>query len=148
MALLFRYYLRFLAWCSILLITFFVGTVLLMVLAFGVQSYFAAGVDAKYSPPPPSPNPIKATSSDRPLYQALGFAKITPPSSITFEEIKNAYRQLVMQFHPDRQVHASDRMKKEAAVKIKDITFAYDILSDPERWAIYDATGSTKEKQL
>ncbi|RUM87971.1 MAG: molecular chaperone DnaJ [Thermodesulfatator sp.] len=52
------------------------------------------------------------------------------------EEIKRAYRRLALKYHPDR--NPGDR---EAEEKFKEISEAYEVLSDPEKRAVYDAQG-------
>ncbi len=52
------------------------------------------------------------------------------------EEIKRAYRKLAMKYHPDR--NSGD---EEAAMKFKEATEAYDVLSDPEKRERYDRYG-------
>ena len=52
------------------------------------------------------------------------------------EEIKKSYRRLAMQYHPDRNAAA------DAEEKFKDISEAYQILSDPDKRAHYDRFGS------
>jgi curved DNA-binding protein CbpA len=49
------------------------------------------------------------------------------------DEIKRAYRKLVFRYHPDR--NPSDQ---EAAVKLKQIMEAYDVLSNSEKRTSYD----------
>ncbi|MBN1479834.1 molecular chaperone DnaJ [candidate division KSB1 bacterium] len=51
-------------------------------------------------------------------------------------EIKKAYRQLAMQYHPDRNPD-----NKEAEEKFKQIGEAYAVLSDPQKRAHYDRFG-------
>ncbi len=62
------------------------------------------------------------------LYDILGISK-----SATDSEIKSAYRKLARKMHPD--LHPND---KKAAEKFKDITSAYDILSNKDKKAKYD----------
>ncbi len=52
------------------------------------------------------------------------------------DEIKQAYRKLAMQFHPDRNGGS-----KEAEERFKEITEAYDVLRDPQKRAAFDRYG-------
>jgi molecular chaperone DnaJ len=65
------------------------------------------------------------------LYKALGVSK-----KASDEEIKKAYRKLARKYHPDRN---PDDPKAEE--KFKEISAAYDVLSDPEKRKEYDAGG-------
>lgn len=65
---------------------------------------------------------------DNSLYDLLDVHK-----SATDEEIKKNYRRLAKEFHPDKNPDAGD--------KFKEISFAYEVLSDPEKRKIYDRYG-------
>ncbi len=58
------------------------------------------------------------------------------PRHATQEEIKKAYRRLALKYHPDR--NPGD---EKAAERFKEISEAYEVLSDPQKRAIYDAQG-------
>ena len=63
-------------------------------------------------------------------YAALGV-----PRDATGEQIKRAFRKLAMQVHPD----VTDDPKAEE--KFKSVNEAYEVLSDPQKKAIYDRGG-------
>ena len=65
------------------------------------------------------------------LYDELGLSP-----RCTFDEIKQRYRALAQQHHPDKGGD-EDHFKK--------IKLAYEVLSDPSRRAEYDATGKIEE---
>jgi DnaJ family protein B protein 4 len=50
------------------------------------------------------------------------------------EEIKKAYRKAALKWHPDR--HQSD--KEVAEKKFKEISEAYEVLSDKNKRVVYD----------
>ncbi|XP_065851963.1 uncharacterized protein [Euphorbia lathyris] len=53
------------------------------------------------------------------------------------DDLKKAYRKLAMKWHPDK----NPKNKKDAEAKFKQISEAYDVLSDPQKRAIYDQYG-------
>ena len=68
----------------------------------------------------------------RDYYELLGVAK-----DATEDEIKKAYRQLAKKYHPD----LNPDNKEEAEAKFKEVTEAYEVLSDTEKRARYDRFG-------
>ncbi len=67
-------------------------------------------------------------------YEVLGI-----PRGATSEAVKAAYRKRAQQAHPDRDSSAGSGERFQA------IQRAYEVLSDPERRAQYDATGRMDE---
>ncbi len=67
-------------------------------------------------------------------YERLGV-----PSNATEAEIKKAFRNLALRYHPDRNTGS-----KESEEKFKEINEAYSVLSDPEKRARYDQFGSAE----
>ncbi len=68
---------------------------------------------------------------EKDLYAALGVAR-----TATEDEIRTSYRRLARQYHPD--VNPND---KSAEDRFKEVAYAYDVLSDPEKRARYDEFG-------
>ena len=69
--------------------------------------------------------------SKRDYYEVLGVGR-----GANQEEIKKAYRQLALKFHPDR-----NPSNKEAEEKFKEASEAYEVLSDAHKRARYDQFG-------
>jgi molecular chaperone DnaJ len=68
--------------------------------------------------------------ASRDYYEVLGV-----PRGASKEQVKDAYRKLALQFHPDRN------KSPEAEERFKEITEAYAVLSDDEKRSQYDAYG-------
>ncbi len=65
-------------------------------------------------------------------YEVLGVDR-----NASQEEIKKAYRELAKKYHPD----LNPNNRREAEEKFKEITEAYEVLSDPQKRAQYDRFG-------
>ncbi|KAF6993521.1 hypothetical protein CFC21_010401 [Triticum aestivum] len=63
-------------------------------------------------------------------YKVLGVGR-----GATDDELKKAYRRLVMKYHPDKNP------SPQADTLFKQVSVAYDVLSDPDKRAIYDQYG-------
>jgi len=72
-------------------------------------------------------------STKRDYYEILSVKK-----NATLDEIKKAYREMAMRYHPDRVPH---EQKKEAEEKFKEMSEAYAVLSDSQKRALYDQYG-------
>src|ERR1044071_486824 len=69
------------------------------------------------------------------FYDLLGV-----PKNADEKDIKAAYRKLARKYHPD--VNPND---KTAEAKFKEVSEAYEVLSDPEKRKLYDQFGSNWE---
>ncbi|PIK61911.1 putative dnaJ protein-like 1-like [Apostichopus japonicus] len=66
----------------------------------------------------------------RDFYSVLGISR-----DASEDEIKKAYRKMALKFHPDKN------KSKEAEEKFKDVSEAYEVLSDKKKKEIYDQYG-------
>jgi len=69
--------------------------------------------------------------SKRDYYEVLGIGK-----NASQEEIKRAYRKLALKYHPDKNPG-----NKEAEERFKELSEAYEVLSDSQKRATYDQFG-------
>ena len=69
-------------------------------------------------------------ATKRDYYEVLGLSK-----GASEDEIKKAYRKLSKKYHPDIN------KEPDAEEKFKEVSEAYEILSDPQKRAAYDQYG-------
>lgn len=72
-----------------------------------------------------------SVAEKRDYYEVLGVSR-----SATADEIKKAYRQAALKYHPDR-----NRNDASAEEKFKEAAEAYEVLSDPQKRERYDRFG-------
>ena len=70
-------------------------------------------------------------ASKRDYYEVLGINK-----NSSTEEIKKAYRKLALKYHPDK--NPGDKTAEE---RFKEISEAYEVLSDQQKKMAYDQFG-------
>src|SRR5258708_39639737 len=75
-------------------------------------------------------------ANERDYYEILGVSK-----SASLDEIKKAYRKLALEFHPDRN------KTKEGEGKFKEVTKAFEVLSNEEKRKTYDQFGQAAFEQ-
>lgn len=73
---------------------------------------------------------MPSADTKRDYYEVLGVNR-----TATRDQIKHAYRQLVLQYHPDKN------KDPDAAVKFRELAEAYAVLSDDTKRKEYDTTG-------
>jgi len=76
-------------------------------------------------------------SNKRDYYEVLGVQK-----DVSKDEIKNAYRKLALQYHPDRNKQPG------AEEKFKEISEAYAVLSDDDKRKRYDTYGHVGPEEV
>lgn len=75
-------------------------------------------------------------AENKDYYSILGLSK-----TASADEIKKAYRKLALEYHPDRN------KSKDAEAKFKEVTKAYEVLSDPAKKQTYDQFGHAAFEQ-
>ena len=70
-------------------------------------------------------------ASKRDYYEVLGV-----PRNVSADDLKKSFRKLAMQYHPDK--NPGDKKSEE---KFKEVSEAYETLSEPEKRQMYDQFG-------
>lgn len=76
-----------------------------------------------------------ATQHSNDLYDVLGV-----PSSASEADVKRAYRNLALKYHPDRVSHLPEAEKQQAQKAMSTINEAYEVLSSETKRSTYDAS--------
>ncbi|KAH9528393.1 DnaJ (Hsp40), sub C, member 11 [Dermatophagoides farinae] len=69
------------------------------------------------------------------------YAFLNVPKNASVDDIRNSFRLLSRQFHPDK--HTNPALKRQAELMFDKLKKAYDVLSDPDKRAVYDALGAS-----
>lgn len=71
-------------------------------------------------------------------YKVLGVSR-----EASKEAIKQAFRKLAVEFHPDKHVNSSPEVRERATSKFKQLSDAYDTLMDDRKRADYNIRSSS-----
>uniref|UniRef100_A0A5B7BDZ9 J domain-containing protein n=1 Tax=Davidia involucrata TaxID=16924 RepID=A0A5B7BDZ9_DAVIN len=66
-------------------------------------------------------------------YKLLGLSR-----NASKEEIKEAFRKLAMQFHPDKHAHSPKSVRDGATLRFKQVSEAYEVLIDDRKRVDYN----------
>ena len=73
-----------------------------------------------------------SNNNNQDLYKVLGVSKDADEATI-----KKSYRKMALKYHPDR----NKDNKEEAEARFKEISKAYEVLSDKSKRKLYDSFG-------
>jgi hypothetical protein len=74
------------------------------------------------------------------LYEVLGVVSTATPA-----EIRKAYRQLALTYHPDKVASEPADVQAEAAKSMAQLNYAYDVLSAADKRRIYDGQRAAQD---
>jgi len=72
------------------------------------------------------------------------YALLDVERTATAAQIKTAYKKLALKWHPDKH---SEETREEATEKFKEISGAYQVLSNQEKRDYYDRTGRVADSE-
>lgn len=75
-------------------------------------------------------------------YKVLGLS-----TNATRDEIKEAFRNLAVKYHPDKHSQSSNTVRENATLRFKQVSEAYEILSDYRKRANYDIRYSATDNK-
>ncbi|KAM3414704.1 hypothetical protein BST61_g9862 [Cercospora zeina] len=81
-------------------------------------------------------NPAMVTTLDH--YQLLGLSEKRNGSSISTEELRQAYKRALLSYHPDKHTPGTLHSSERTTVTVDEIAQAYKVLGDPALRAQYD----------
>uniref|UniRef100_A0A1J3ET88 Chaperone protein dnaJ 72 n=1 Tax=Noccaea caerulescens TaxID=107243 RepID=A0A1J3ET88_NOCCA len=67
-------------------------------------------------------------------YQVLGVAR-----TATKQEVKDAFRKMAVKYHPDKHAQSPEHVRRNATVRFKLVSEAYEVLNDDLKRASYNA---------
>lgn len=71
-------------------------------------------------------------------YQVLGVKR-----NATKQEVKDAFRRLAVKYHPDKHAQSPDHVRRNATVRFKLVSEAYEVLNDDRKRASYNSVSDS-----
>lgn len=71
-------------------------------------------------------------------YQVLGITR-----NATKQEVKDAFRRLAIKYHPDKHAQSPDHVRRNATVRFKLVSEAYEVLNDDRKRASYNTVSDS-----
>lgn len=81
--------------------------------------------------------------ADKNYYDILGVDR-----NVSESDLKKTFRKLALQYHPDKMSGKTEKEKKEAEERFKEINEAYSVLSDAEKRKMYDTYGTVDPNMM
>ncbi|CAA7028790.1 unnamed protein product [Microthlaspi erraticum] len=71
-------------------------------------------------------------------YQVLGVTR-----NATKQEVKDAFRRMAVKYHPDKHAQSPEHVRRNATVRFKLVSEAYEVLNDDLKRASYNAASDS-----